>query len=349
MRKWILVALVGLVLLYVFRLREGADDTLATEVLDSPTVNSCNTYWTSAIASWASGSVAGAAPSGLNCIKYAPSWVQMSKAAGTLTNSDGTPTAETKATASENASRAAANVASTTKVKNYAKSSGYADLAAAAEDTDQGPLPSAIDARASNTDSPASRSSTGSVFEDGGLFSGNAGTGQGTASGAAGPLNGNSTYGPSGRATNLNPYDVSYGTKQSGSAPRAPPGTKQPVSGPTFGGTGVSIMGGSGKTPRSEPALYGPGSGSAAGSAAGSAGGFGWGSMKSNSVDMSMLPSFTSAGSEPENQYAGTSRAPGDQDFYPPTFAQSSSYSLANASMKTDPVPFLTDFSAFQN
>lgn len=339
MRKWILVALVGLVLLYVFRLREGADDTLATEVLDSPTVNSCNTYWTSAIASWASGSVAGAAPSGLNCIKYAPSWVQAATTAGTLTNSDGTPTAETKATASENASRAAANVVSTTKVKSYAKSSGYADLAAAAEDTNRGPLPSPIDARASNTDSPASRSSTGSVFEDSGLFSGNAGTGQGTASGAAGPLNGNSTYGPSGPAM-INPYDVSYGTKQPGSAPRAPAGTKQPVGGPTYGGTGVSIMGGSGKGPRSEPALYGPGSGSAGG---------GFGSMKSNSVDMSMLPSFTSAGSEPENQYAGTSRAPGDQDFYPPAFAQSSSYSLANASMKTDPVPFLTDFSAFQN
>jgi hypothetical protein len=138
----------------------------------------------------------------------------------------------------------------------------------------------------------------------------------------------------------INPYDVSYGTKQPGSAPRAPAGNKQPVDGPTFGGMGVSLMGGSGKTPRSEPALYGPGSGSAGG---------GFGSMKSNSVDMSMLPSFTSAGSEPENQYAGTSRAPGDQDFYPPAFAQSSSYSLANASMKTDPVPFLTDFSAFQN
>ena len=340
MRKWILVALVGLVLLYVFRLREGIDDTLATEVLDSPTVNSCNTYWTSAIASWASGSVAGAAPSGLNCIKYAPSWVQMSNAAGTLTNSDGTPTAETKATASENASRAAANVASTTKVKNYAKSSGYADLAAAAEDTNQGPLPSAIDARASNTDSPASRPSTGPVFEEDGPFSGNAGTGRGTASGAAGPLNGNSTYGPPGTTTTMDPYDFWPGTKKSGTAPRAPPGTKQPVSGPTFGGTGVSMMSGSGNTTRSEPALYGPGSGSA--------GGFGWGSMKSNSGDTSMLPSFTSAGSEPENQYAGTSRAPGDQDFYPPTFAQSSSYSLANASMKTDPVPFLTDFSAFQ-
>jgi len=344
MRKWILVALVGLVLLYIFRLREGVDESLNT-----PAVAKCNTYWDGALTNWSQGLAAGPAPTGVSCMQYAPSWIQTASTSGTLLKSDDTPTADTKAAATANSERAAANVAAAAREDNYATASGYAALAeAAGGGTGQGPLPSAIDARASNTDSPASRPSAGPVFEDSGPFSGNAGTGQGTASGAAGPLNGNNTYGPPGTTTTMDPYDFWPGTKKSGTAPRAPPGTKQPVGGPTFGGTGVSIMSGSRSGPRSEPALYGPGSGSAGGGG-GSAGGFGWGSMKSNSGDTSMLPSFTSAGSEPENQYAVTSRAPGDQDFYPPMFAQSSTYSLANASMKTDPVPFLSDFSVFQN
>jgi hypothetical protein len=33
----------------------------------------------------------------------------------------------------------------------------------------------------------------------------------------------------------------------------------------------------------------------------------------------------------------------------PNPYLQSTSYSLANGSRKTDPVPFLTDFSAFQS
>lgn len=205
-----------------------------------------------------------------------------------------------------------------------------------------GALPTAIDARSSNTDSARSSSTTGDVFEEGGPFSGPPGTGQGTGAGAAGPLNGNSTYGPPGTTTTIDPIDFWPGTRNSGTAPRAPAGNKQPVGGPTFGGTGVSLMSGSGKTPRSEPALYGPSSGDQASR-------FGFGSSQKNSQDTSMLPSFGSAGSEPENQYAVTSRVPGDQDIFAPGFAQSSSYSLANSSMKTNPVPFLADFSAFQN
>jgi hypothetical protein len=273
-------------------------------------------------------------------MQYAPSWIQMASTAGTLLKSDGTPTAETKATATTRAASAAANVAAAARNTNYAEASGYSDLLEEENlDASGGALPSAIDARASNTDSARSSSTTGDVFEEGGPFSSNAGTGRVTGASAASGV-GSNTYGSSGSVTRLDPYDFWPGTR--GSAPPAPAGTKQPVNGPTFGGTGVSIMGGSGATARSEPALYGPGSGNAYN-------GSGSGSGSRNSWDISMLPSFGSTGSDPSNQYAATSRVPGDQDFFPPTFAQSSSYSLANGSMKTNPVPVLADFSAFQN
>jgi hypothetical protein len=358
MRKWILVALVGLVLFYVFTMREGIDESLNT-----PVVAKCNTYWDSAISRWATGSAAIPAQADPKCIEHAPSWILTSISAGTLLNSDGTPTDDTKTTAGINSRRAADNVAAATKDKNYAKASGYADLIADVEDTNQGALPSAIDARASNTDSPASRPSTGPVFEDSGPFSGAAGTGQGTGSSAASGMSGNS-YGGSGHTTTLDPYDFwpgsrgsSSNTVLSGGAIPLAPGNSQPVDGPTYGGNGISDLTGA-TSSRSEPSLYGPSAGGGGANGAGKRGGMGgfgggdgsvgFGNMKINSTDFSMLPSSASAGSDPNNQYAVTSRAPGDQDIYAPGYAQSSSYSLANASLKTDPVPFLTDFSAFQ-
>jgi hypothetical protein len=84
------------------------------------------------------------------------------------------------------------------------------------------------------------------------------------------------------------------------------------------------------------PFLYGPGSGNASSRS------------QTNSQDITMLPSLDSLGSNPENQYAPTSRVPGDQDLVPNPYLQSTSYSLANNSQKTDPVPFLANFSAFQ-
>jgi len=132
------------------------------------------------------------------------------------------------------------------------------------------------------------------------------------------------------------------------------PGTKMPVDGPTWGGVGSSIMTRSAASSQPAPALYGP-VGSGARGADTNGFGFGggslsgWGYSQKNSVDTSMLPSGESTGSEPSNAYAVTSRVPGDMDMFPFPYIQSSSYSLANGSMKTDPVPFLTDFSAFQN
>lgn len=60
------------------------------------------------------------------------------------------------------------------------------------------------------------------------------------------------------------------------------------------------------------------------------------------------LPSTASLGSDANSQYLPYSRVPGDQDLIPDPYRLSRNYSTASYSNKTDPVPFLTDFSAFQ-
>ena len=72
------------------------------------------------------------------------------------------------------------------------------------------------------------------------------------------------------------------------------------------------------------------------------------------------LPSAGSTGSSEESKFFGASRlpasspgatstSPGDQDMYPGYFggAGSTAYTASSGSSKTDPVPFLSDFSAF--
>ena len=216
-----------------------------------------------------------------------------------------------------------------------------------------GALPSAINERASSGDTDMARPLNGDVFAANGPFSGQLGTGQRTGTAAVAGMNGN-TYGPAGQTTTFGPFDLWKGTKGTGTRPPTMPGTKMPVDGPGWGGVGSSTMSRSPASSQPAPALYGP---VGSGARDGDSGGFGfgggslsgWGYSQKNSVDVSMLPSNESAGSEPSNAYAVTSRVPGDMDMFPFPYIQSSSYSLANGSMKTDPVPFLTDFSAFQN
>jgi hypothetical protein len=59
------------------------------------------------------------------------------------------------------------------------------------------------------------------------------------------------------------------------------------------------------------------------------------------------LPSSTSLGSDPMSGFLPFSRQPGDQDRIPDPYRVSQSYSPASNSSKNEPVPFLTDFSAF--
>ena len=60
------------------------------------------------------------------------------------------------------------------------------------------------------------------------------------------------------------------------------------------------------------------------------------------------LPSSKGLGADEDSKYFPTSRSPGDMDVLPDPFRVSQMYSAANYSFKTEPVPFLTDFSAFQ-
>jgi hypothetical protein len=58
------------------------------------------------------------------------------------------------------------------------------------------------------------------------------------------------------------------------------------------------------------------------------------------------LPSSASTGSDPSSQFFGTSRSPGDQDLFPNPYRE---FTPSSGSSKTEPVPYLADFSAFLN
>lgn len=60
------------------------------------------------------------------------------------------------------------------------------------------------------------------------------------------------------------------------------------------------------------------------------------------------LPPTSSLGSDENSKYLPFSRQPGDMEMIPDPYRVSQQFSAANYSFKTEPVPFLTDFSAFQ-
>lgn len=226
----------------------------------------------------------------------------------------------------------------------YAQTSGYAhqlDLEGV-QDADNGTLPTAIDERSGNTDFGATRPTSGTVFGANGPFSGTAGTGQGTGMNAAAALTGSSYPHPPPTQARLDPYDLWPGSgSQMGAPQEAPTGATLPVNGPSSGGMGVSMFSGS-TTSSSQPALYGPGVGD-------TSKGMGRGGAQTNSQNTSAMPDYRTTGSDPSNRFAVTSRVPGDQDIFGSMYIQANTESIANQSLKTDPVPFLTDFSAFQN
>lgn len=59
------------------------------------------------------------------------------------------------------------------------------------------------------------------------------------------------------------------------------------------------------------------------------------------------LPSACSLGTEERSAFFPFSRCPGDKDLIPDPYRVSQTYSAASYGSKTEPVPFLTDFSAF--
>jgi hypothetical protein len=60
------------------------------------------------------------------------------------------------------------------------------------------------------------------------------------------------------------------------------------------------------------------------------------------------LPTSKSLGSDAMSQFFPFSRSPGDMDIIPDPYRVAKTFSTSSYSSKTEPVPFLTDFSAFQ-
>jgi hypothetical protein len=60
------------------------------------------------------------------------------------------------------------------------------------------------------------------------------------------------------------------------------------------------------------------------------------------------LPPQTTMGSDEMSRYFPFSRTPGDMDVIPDPYRVAQTFSASSYSSKTEPVPFLTDFSAFQ-
>ena len=56
------------------------------------------------------------------------------------------------------------------------------------------------------------------------------------------------------------------------------------------------------------------------------------------------LPGAAGTGSDPNSQFFGSSRVPGDKDLFPNPYRE---FSASTGSSKTEPIPFLSDFSAF--
>lgn len=220
-----------------------------------------------------------------------------------------------------------------TAAAGYASSTGYAAAAAAAlAGASSGqPPPPPID-ESPDSDVGAVRPTGGSVYTGpNSPYTGQAGTGQGTASSAAAGMTGGSTYG-SGAGYSSTTTTPNTGLASGPTVVKPSTNMNLQVGGPKWGGLGAPITSGNGASSITGPTLYGPTA-----------------AQNKNNQITNWTPSYWSTGSDWSNIFGGTSRSPGDQDLIPNPYLQSTSYSLANGSQKTDPVPFLTDFSAFQS
>jgi len=165
-------------------------------------------------------------------------------------------------------------------------------------------------------------------------------TGQ-TASGAS---TGNTTGG-----TTTNPQPTSGGVASSSAPVSTDSQTVAGVSGnnvygPPFVGVGVNVDNGGLLGPVPYPYLYGPKPDS---STMVPGAGIAQPSQAATLVDSGVLPSIKVTGSDVNSKYFGASRVPGDKDIVPNPYATNIAFSPSSGSSKTEPLPYLTDFSAF--
>jgi hypothetical protein len=124
------------------------------------------------------------------------------------------------------------------------------------------------------------------------------------------------------------------------------------IFGPAYTGLGDNSGDGLGSGIREYPTLFGP---KPKESTMVAGAGISKPSIHTQLLKSGTLPSSSSTGSNEDSKFFGTSRlpgtstVPGDQDMYPGFFggAGSTAYTPSSGSSKTDPAPFLSDFSAF--
>jgi hypothetical protein len=157
----------------------------------------------------------------------------------------------------------------------------------------------------------------------------------GAQSGAQSQMTANNAGGVSGLSTNLR---------------------KGNIWGPAWTGLGDNSGSGLGDADRIYPILLGP---KPSLSKMVEGGGIAPVSQAQSLVESGVLPDPTSTGSDPNSQFFGTarspakdrgqdgaSRVPGDQDLFPNPYVE---FTPSSGSSKTEPVPYLADFSAFLN
>jgi hypothetical protein len=95
--------------------------------------------------------------------------------------------------------------------------------------------------------------------------------------------------------------------------------------------------------------MGGAGAAGGTGGAGGGAGGAGGGAGGLGGVDLKgSIPTSGGLGSDANSQFFPYSRQPGDMDLIQDPYRVSQQFASSSYSFKTEPVPFLTDFSAFQ-
>ena len=175
-------------------------------------------------------------------------------------------------------------------------------------------------------------------------------TGVGNSQGTGGVTSSGASTGNTTGGTTTNPQPTSGGL----GGPAAPvysedsqkvagiPGNN--VFGPAFVGVGANGNAAGQIGPVPYPYLYGPKPDS---STMVPGAGIAQPSQAATLTDSGALPSSKGTGSDKNSQYFGASRVPGDKDIVPNPYATNTAYTPSAGSSKTEPLPYLTDFSAF--
>ena len=199
----------------------------------------------------------------------------------------------------------------------YSASTGYDDILKA---LGQGADDSSPPAGGSGSDSSSSSSSS---------------SGSGSSSGSSSDSSSSSgSSSDSTSSSNTTGGSQTFRTSNSGNS-------KGNLWGPAFTGMGNNAGLGAAGTSRDYPTLLGP---KPVASTMVEGAGIMNPSQHETIVTSGVLPGAAGTGSDPNSQFFGSSRVPGDKDLFPNPYQE---FTPSVGSSKTEPVPYLSDFSAF--